>query len=62
VGTAARVRFRLPGAAHEVEGGARVTWSQKGVGMGLRFDALTPDVQATLDAFVQSHFFSNRKA
>jgi hypothetical protein len=62
VGTAARVRFRLPGGKTEVDGEARVAWSRKGHGMGFRFGTLTPDVQATLDAFVQSHFFTHRKA
>ncbi len=58
----ARVRFRLPGGKTEVDGEARVAWSRRGHGMGFRFGTLTPDVQATLDAFVHSHFFTNRKA
>lgn len=62
VGTAARVRFRLPGGKSEVDGEAHVAWSRRGHGMGFRFGTLTPDAQATLDAFVHAHFFSNRKA
>lgn len=62
IGTSARVRFRLPGGKAEVEGEAFVAWSRSGLGMGLRFGMLPPEVQATLDTFVHAHFFTNRKA
>jgi uncharacterized protein (TIGR02266 family) len=62
VGTSARVRFRVPGGKTEVEGEAHVAWARSGLGMGLRFGTLSADVQATLDAFVRAHFFTNRKA
>jgi uncharacterized protein (TIGR02266 family) len=59
---AVRARFRLPGAAREVEAEARVTWSDPRVGMGLQFTKVDPTSQAAIDEFVQAHFFSNRKA
>ncbi len=61
-GTLVRVRFRLPGARHEADIEARVTWSDRRVGMGLQFARVDPDDQATIDEFVDGHFFSNRKA
>jgi hypothetical protein len=30
--------------------------------MGLQFDKVEPTDQAAIDAFVDSHFFSNRRA
>jgi hypothetical protein len=30
--------------------------------MGLQFTAIDPPAQASIDDFVQAHFFSNRKA
>jgi hypothetical protein len=30
--------------------------------MGLQFMSIEPSAQASIDAFVQAHFFSNRKA
>jgi uncharacterized protein (TIGR02266 family) len=61
-GTMLRVRFRLPGGHGELEALARVAWSDRRVGMGLQFVDLDARTQARLDAYVQSHFFSNRKA
>ncbi len=61
-GAAARVRFRLPAGPREIEVEARVSWSDRRVGMGLQFEKVEPADQAAIDAFVDSHFFSNRRA
>ena len=62
VGTALRIRFRLPGGRREIEADARVAWADQRVGMGLQFTKLEPALQTAIDEFVESHFFSNRKA
>jgi uncharacterized protein (TIGR02266 family) len=61
-GTLLRVRFRLPGDHGEVDAEARVVWSDPRAGMGLQFVGVDARTQARLDAYVQGHFFSNRKA
>ena len=61
-GAAARVRFRLPAGPREIEVEARVSWSDRRVGMGLQFEKVDPADQTAIDAFVDSHFFSNRRA
>jgi len=61
-GTTVRVRFRLPGARKDVEAEARVAWIERRVGMGLEFTRIDAEDQAIINEFVQSHFFSNRKA
>ena len=61
-GTTVRVRFRLPGARKDVDAEARVAWTEHRVGMGLEFTRIDAEDQATISEFVQSHFFSNRKA
>ena len=62
VGTAIKVRLKLPGTKKELEASARVAWSDRHLGMGLQFTSLAPDHQEALDTFVLAHFFSNRKA
>jgi uncharacterized protein (TIGR02266 family) len=62
VGTSVRARFRLPGSKREIEANARVAWVDRRVGMGLQFTKVEPDAQAALDEFIESHFFSNRRA
>jgi uncharacterized protein (TIGR02266 family) len=62
VDTAVRARFRLPGGRKDAEVEARVAWTDQRVGMGLQFTKLDEASQAEIDHFVQSHFFSNRKA
>jgi uncharacterized protein (TIGR02266 family) len=57
-----KVRLRLPKGAHDIEADARVRWSDRRVGMGLEFTRIDKTDQATLDAYVSAHFFSNRKA
>jgi uncharacterized protein (TIGR02266 family) len=61
-GAAARVRFRLPAGPREIEVEARVSWSDRRVGMGLQFEKVEPADQVAIDTFVDSHFFSNRRA
>ena len=62
VASVVRVRFRLPGTKKEIDAEARVAWSDRRVGMGLQFTAIDPPAQALIDNYVQTHFFSNRKA
>ena len=62
VGTPVRVRFRLPRARKDVDAEAKVAWIDRRVGMGLEFTRLEAGDEAVIDEFVQSHFFSNRKA
>ena len=62
VGTIIKVRFRLPGSQGEVAAEARVSWVDRRVGMGLQFTQIEADAQTVIDQFVQSHFFTNRKA
>jgi uncharacterized protein (TIGR02266 family) len=62
VGMTLKVRFRTPKADHDVDAEARVAWSDRRVGMGLQFTRIDAADQAGLDAFVSTHFFSNRKA
>jgi uncharacterized protein (TIGR02266 family) len=57
-----KVRFRLPKGTHDIEADARVAWADTRLGMGLQFTRIAPSDQALVDAFVTSHFFSNRKA
>jgi uncharacterized protein (TIGR02266 family) len=61
-GTTVRVRFRLPGARKDVDADARVAWIERRVGMGLEFTRIEAEDQLIINEFVQSHFFSNRKA
>lgn len=61
-GAAARVRFRLPAGPREIEIESRVSWSDRRVGMGLQFEKVDPADQSAIDQFVDSHFFSNRRA
>jgi len=61
-GTQVRMRFQLPGTGRDVEADARVSWTNRRVGMGLQFTRLCSRSRAILDEFVGSHFFTNRKA
>jgi uncharacterized protein (TIGR02266 family) len=57
-----RARFRLPGSKRDIEPECRVAWSDRRVGMGLQFEKVDSTDQASIDEFVDQHFFSNRKA
>jgi uncharacterized protein (TIGR02266 family) len=61
-GTAIKVRFHLPGTKNDVEATACITWVDRQRGMGAAFTSIDADGQTTIDDFVASHFFSNRKA
>ena len=61
-GASARVRFRLPAVRREVDVEARVSWSDRRVGMGLQFEKVDSSDQTAIDEFVDSHFFNNRRA
>jgi uncharacterized protein (TIGR02266 family) len=61
LGTEVRLRLRLPVSNKEVEAEARVVWSIPRSGMGLQFSKVVPEHQEAIDAFVNSHFFTDRK-
>jgi uncharacterized protein (TIGR02266 family) len=61
-GARVRVRLRLPGGKRDMDVEARVAWSDRRVGMGLQFDRVEATDQQAIDHFVDTHFFSNRKA
>ena len=60
--TPVKVRFRLPSGKSEIEAQGRVAWADGRLGMGVRFTKIGGSEQAQIDEYVQSHFFSNRKA
>jgi uncharacterized protein (TIGR02266 family) len=62
VGTAVKVRFRLPNAKKDVEAEAAIAWTDRRLGMGLEFTKLSAMDQAHIDDYIRGHFFSNRKA
>ena len=57
-----RVRVRMPGSKQDVNAEGRVAWSDRRVGMGVQFEKVDAAGQALIDHFVDTHFFSNRKA
>lgn len=60
-GTTVRLRFRLPGSRRDLDAEARVSWSDQRTGMGLQFETVDPAEQASIDDFVDAHFFQPRK-
>ena len=62
VAAVVRLKFRIPGTKKDIDAEARVAWSDRRVGMGLQFTSIEPSAQAAIDDYVQTHFFSNRKA
>ena len=62
IGTAIKVRFRLPATKHEVDGDGVIAWAEARIGMGVTFTKVSAEGQAVIDTFVQAHFFSNRRA
>jgi uncharacterized protein (TIGR02266 family) len=62
VGTPVRARFRLPENGADILVDARVAWVDHRGGMGLQFTKVGRAAQAEIDRFIESHFFSNRKA
>ncbi len=59
-GARVRVRFRLPNSKKDVDADARVTWTDRRVGMGLQFERVDSDDQAAIDEFVDSHFYAQK--
>jgi uncharacterized protein (TIGR02266 family) len=62
VDTPVKVRFRLPSGKSEIDAQGRVAWADRRLGMGVKFTKIDEADQAQIDQYVQSHFFSNRKA
>lgn len=62
VGTAVKVRFRVPTTKKDIDAEATIAWTDRRIGMGLQFTKLTAGDQAHIDDYIQGHFFSNRKA
>lgn len=61
-GTVVKVRFRIPMGKKDIDVESKVAWSNRRVGMGLAFSGLADDDQKAIAEYVDSHFFSNRKA
>jgi len=61
-GSKIKVRFRLPGGKRDIDAEGRIAWSDRRVGMGVQFEKVDAAHQTVVDAFVDAHFFSNRKA
>jgi two-component system, chemotaxis family, chemotaxis protein CheY len=61
-GVTVRARFRLPIAKRDIDVESKIAWSNKRVGMGLVFLNIKPEDEQAIAEFVDSHFFSNRKA
>lgn len=61
-GTHVRVRFRLPSTARDVEAEAMVAWTDRRFGMGLQFTRIDATSQQSIEDFVRTHFFTNRRA
>jgi uncharacterized protein (TIGR02266 family) len=62
VDTPVKVRFRLPSGKSEIDASGRVAWADRRLGMGVKFTKIDESDQGQIDQYVQSHFFSNRKA
>ena len=62
VGTSLKIRFRLPGAKHDVDTEGQIAWTDRRIGMGLQFTNLDKGDQSQIDEYIHAHFFSNRKA
>jgi uncharacterized protein (TIGR02266 family) len=61
-GTVVKVRFRVPMSKKDIDVESKVAWSDRRVGMGLEFRGLGEDDRKAIAQYVDSHFFSNRKA
>ncbi|MYD87601.1 MAG: hypothetical protein F4Y14_16305 [Acidobacteria bacterium] len=58
-GSPVHVRFRLPATERALEAHARVVWSDRRRGMGLRFEQVRSADQAAIDEFVDRHAVGN---
>src|SRR5258705_5697514 len=61
-GTVVKVRFRMPMGKKDIDVKPKGTWTDRRVGMGLEFAGLGEEDQRAVAEWVDSHFFSNRKA
>ena len=61
-GILVKVRFRMPMSNKDIDVQAKVAWSNKRVGMGLEFSGLSESDEKVIRDYVDSHFFTNRKA
>ena len=61
-GVTVRARFRIPMVKKDIDVESKVAWSNKRVGMGLEFLNIGPEDEQAIAEYVDSHFFSNRKA
>ena len=52
-GTQIDLTFRLPGSSRDISASGRVAWSDRRVGMGVRFETLTAEALNALNAFVE---------
>jgi len=57
----ARVRFRLPNSKKDVDAEARVTWSDRRVGMGLEFERIDSADEKAVGQFVDAHMQERRE-
>jgi CheY-like chemotaxis protein len=55
-GAAIQLRFRLPGRGSDIDATGRVSWSDRKVGMGVRFEHLAGPDQSAIDTFVDEHY------
>lgn len=53
-GGAVQVRFKLPGASHDIEAAGRVVWADRRRGMGVQFEQVSSNDQRAIDAFVEA--------
>ena len=51
-GTALDLVFRLPGQTVDVRASGRVSWSDRHVGMGVRFERVAAECQGAIDRFI----------
>jgi CheY-like chemotaxis protein len=61
-GIVVKARFRMPMVKKDIDVESKVAWSNRRVGMGFEFLNLGADDQRVIAEYVDSHFFSNRKA
>ncbi len=61
LGSRVRARFRLPGAARDIDADTRVVWADRQTGMGLTFDNLDPADKSDIDSFVDAHFTARKR-
>ena len=61
-GLVVKAHFRVPHGKRDIDVDAKVSWNDRRVGMGFEFMNLGADDQIAIAEYVDSHFFTNRKA